>query len=352
MLTVLASKPSVPSFNSSVSPMGGPEIPSGESSTDKDTACSSLTSMPLVRLPANELSQRLRSCRSLVVDEGAVCAPGYMGRKRGEVVRSRTTALQMYTRQWIGTYSGKGNGDYRAELASTLQAVATYLEQFSLSPETALIRLDGQYGDAAVIAQVMRTGMHLVTRGKTYQLLERPHIQQALAHLPSASMTRKNTGEILELFEGGWLLLGEGLPSVRVIVTRYLASSPDATVKVGKHVGEWIYELFITTLGAEDMLVEDVVNLYHGRGAFETVFAEEDLEDDPDRWCSYTECGKATLADHVPMGVEYPALTGTRHAGWGTTRDGVGSGNRMSTASVLVRSGHRHLRPLAFGQRQ
>lgn len=136
----------------------------------------------------------------------AVCAPGYMGRKRGEVVRSRTTVLQMHTRQWIGTYSGKGNGDYRAELASTLQAVATYLEPFSLPLETALIRLDGQYGDAAVIAQVMRTGMHLVTRGKTYQFLERPQIQQALAHPPTASMTRKNTGEVLELFEGGWLV--------------------------------------------------------------------------------------------------------------------------------------------------
>src|SRR5258707_13968923 len=48
----------------------------------------------------------------------AVCAPGYTGRKRGEVVRTRTTALQMHTRQWIGTYSGKGNGDYRGELAS------------------------------------------------------------------------------------------------------------------------------------------------------------------------------------------------------------------------------------------
>ncbi len=43
----------------------------------------------------------------------AVCAPGYRGRKRGEVVRTRTTALQMHTRQWVGTYAGKGNGDYR-----------------------------------------------------------------------------------------------------------------------------------------------------------------------------------------------------------------------------------------------
>jgi hypothetical protein len=44
--------------------------------------------------------------------------------------------------------------------------------------------------------------------------------------------------------------------------------------------------------------------LYHGRGAFEAVLADEDVEEDPDRWCSYTECGKATLANCVPMGVE------------------------------------------------
>jgi hypothetical protein len=41
----------------------------------------------------------------------AVCAPGFTGRKRGEVVRTRTVALQMHTRQWIGTYAGRGNGD-------------------------------------------------------------------------------------------------------------------------------------------------------------------------------------------------------------------------------------------------
>src|SRR6266567_7075571 len=31
----------------------------------------------------------------------AVCAPGYMGRKRGEVVRTRTTLLQAHTHQWL-----------------------------------------------------------------------------------------------------------------------------------------------------------------------------------------------------------------------------------------------------------
>ncbi len=83
----------------------------------------------------------------------AVCASGDIGRKRGEVVRTRTTALQMHTRQWIATHAGKGNGDYRGELASALQAITTYLKHFAFLPEMALIRLNGQYGDAAVIAE-------------------------------------------------------------------------------------------------------------------------------------------------------------------------------------------------------
>jgi hypothetical protein len=74
-------------------------------------------------------------------------------------------------------------------------------------------------------------------------------------------------------------VLAEELPPVRVMVTRYLAPSADSTVKVGKRVGEWMYELFMTTRDADGFLCEDVVNLYHGRGAFVTIFAEEDLED-------------------------------------------------------------------------
>jgi hypothetical protein len=54
----------------------------------------------------------------------------------------------------------------------------------------------------------------------------------------------------------------------------------------------WVYELFITTLPSDGFLVEDVLDLYHGRGAFEAVLTDEDLEEDPDRWCSSTECGQ------------------------------------------------------------
>src|SRR6266700_7894 len=38
-----------------------------------------------------------------------LCAPGYTGRKRGEVVRSRTTVLQAHTHQFLGTFGNPGN---------------------------------------------------------------------------------------------------------------------------------------------------------------------------------------------------------------------------------------------------
>jgi len=75
------------------------------------------------------------------------------------VVRTRTTVLQMHTRQWVGTYAGKGNGDYRGELASALQAITTYLKHFAFLAEMALVRLDGQYGDVTVIRQLILAGV-------------------------------------------------------------------------------------------------------------------------------------------------------------------------------------------------
>jgi hypothetical protein len=42
-------------------------------------------------------------------------------------------------------------------------------------------------------------------------------------------------------------------------------------VAVGKRIDEWVNALFITTVGTDGFLVEDILDLYHGRGAFEAV---------------------------------------------------------------------------------
>ncbi len=69
-----------------------------------------------------------------------VCAPGYQGRKRGEVVRTRTVLLQAHTYQFLGTFSGPGNGDYRGELLRAIQVIKNYAAKLGLPSASALLR--------------------------------------------------------------------------------------------------------------------------------------------------------------------------------------------------------------------
>jgi hypothetical protein len=54
-----------------------------------------------------------------------------------------------------------------------------------------------------------------------------------------------------------------------------------------------VYELFLTNLPQSGFTASDVVSLYLHRGAFETALEDEDLELEPDRWCSYSAWGQA-----------------------------------------------------------
>jgi hypothetical protein len=66
-----------------------------------------------------------------------VCAPGYTGRKRGEVVRTRTVASQAHSYQWLGSWGNPGNGRYRDELRQAVEAIGSYLTAHQLPQERA-----------------------------------------------------------------------------------------------------------------------------------------------------------------------------------------------------------------------
>jgi hypothetical protein len=217
-----------------------------------------------------------------------VCAPGYTGRKRGEVVRTRTTVLQAHTHQWIGTYSGAGNGDYRRELRQALKAISTYAKAQSLSLSHAVVRLDGQYGNRAIVADL--AGLGYVMRGKDYRLLDLEQVQARLTLPPDQQTTHPETGTCRALFDFPDLSLSPIGPRTRVIVATHPATETEA--KIGSTRDEVVYELFYTALPQAAFTPADVVDLYLHRGAFECVLADEDQEQDADRWCSHTMWGQ------------------------------------------------------------
>src|SRR6266480_243409 len=148
----------------------------------------------------------------------AVCAPGYTGHKRGEVVRTRTTLLQAHTHQWLATFGGAGNGDYRGDLLRAIAVMTGYLTSQQIPPDRAILRLDGQYGDYAIVIDLDKSGLASVMRGKDYGLLDRPEIQARLAQPPDQETIHPDTGTCRALFDCPDVPLTSVGPRIRVIV--------------------------------------------------------------------------------------------------------------------------------------
>jgi hypothetical protein len=220
-----------------------------------------------------------------------VCAPGYLGRKRGEVARTRTTVLQAHSHHWLGTFSGPGNGNYRGELARALEAVISYAGWLCMPLSQILIRLDGLYGNAAVLKDVLQSGMGVIVRGKDYGMLDLPVVQARLEQPPDQQTTHPESGASRALFDCPDIpLMPEG-PRVRLIVATHPSTSPTKP-SIGVLRAETVYELFLTTMPPHAFTPADVLDLYLHRGSFETVLSDEDREQDTDRWCSHTSCGQ------------------------------------------------------------
>lgn len=205
-----------------------------------------------------------------------ICAPGYTGRKRGEIVRTRTMISQAHSYQRLGSFSNAGNGRYRQELRRAVEAIGSYLAVHQLPQECALVRLDGQYGTGAVLADL--AGLPFVMRGKDYALLDRAEVQSRL-HLPAdGSFTRPESELVRALYDCPDVPMGTGGQRCRVIVATHPSGKPKS--RVGLKRGGVVYELFLTKLPQQAFTASDVVALSLHRGAFEPTLADEDQEQD------------------------------------------------------------------------
>ncbi len=61
---------------------------------------------------------------------------------------------------------GPGNGDYRGELRRAIAVIASYAAKLGLPPTAVLLRLDGLYGDAAPLMDVLTAGLGVIARSR------------------------------------------------------------------------------------------------------------------------------------------------------------------------------------------
>lgn len=220
-----------------------------------------------------------------------VCASGYLGRKRGEIARTRTTILQAHTHQWLGTFGNAGNGDYRGELLRARAVITSYATSLSLPLSHILMRLDGLYGNAAPLADLLVPGgPGVIVRGRDYHLLDLPVVSARLQHPPDQLTKHPESGTSRALYDCLDIALTPRGPRVRMLLAAHPATG--SSPSIGTQRNGTVYEQFFTTVPADGFSPADVLDLYLHRGSFETVLADEDTEQDPDRWVSHTPCGQ------------------------------------------------------------
>ena len=168
-----------------------------------------------------------------------VCAKGYFGRKRGQVGRTRTTVLQPFTHQWMGTFSGPGNGDYRAEMRQALQAITAYATACALPLSNIIVRVDGLYGNTAPVKEILSSQSGVIGRSKEYSWLDLPEVQSRLQSAPDVQVTHPESGSVRDLYDCLAVPLTPTGPVVRLLVATHPAG--DHKPVVGLFFNETVY---------------------------------------------------------------------------------------------------------------
>ena len=201
-----------------------------------------------------------------------VCAPGYHGRKRGEVVRTRTVVLQAHTHQFLGTFGGPGNGDYRGELRRATQVISSYATTLGVPLASVLLRLDGLYGDAAPLTDVLATGLGMIARSRAYHLLDLEVVKLRLGRAPDQMCTHPESGMTRTLYDCPTVPLTPTGPEVRLVVAAHEGTTSSPAVGIERD--GTVYELFVSTLPSPAFTASDVLDLYLHRGSFQTALGK------------------------------------------------------------------------------
>lgn len=193
----------------------------------------------------------------------AATAKGYMGRRRGETTRTRSVVAQAHTSEWLGTFGGAGNGTPGPDLHRACGVIGRYLQRRQLAGDSAIIRLDGFYGTPSYINPIQQHQFGYILRSRDDALLDHQAVQTRLKTTPQQEWTHPESHHVRAVFdlgfvEDGWA--GYNLP-VRLLVVR-TPRDPKHPHRVGKCIGEFIYELFITSHPSTGLRGPDIVSVY------------------------------------------------------------------------------------------
>lgn len=217
-----------------------------------------------------------------------LAAPGYPGRKRGDVQVHRSMLSHAGSGMALDARMAPGNGERRAELASALATLCAVCEMMGHPLSQALIRMDGEFGWVPELTACKEAGVPCITRCNHLHLLDQDDIWQRMRTGTWWVVPDSGGGPVRSAMDLGLVTLqpgkdtlrDDGTPyapiEVRIIVSRYERAGE---AEHGRVIDGWQYELFAAlNVPADAFPAPFVVQVYFGRSGQENRFAQEDRE--------------------------------------------------------------------------
>ncbi|MCB9758388.1 MAG: hypothetical protein H6739_00975 [Alphaproteobacteria bacterium] len=236
-----------------------------------------------------------------------IAAPGYSGRKRGDVQVHRTVLQHGGSGAYLNLRIAPGNGERRTELAADLAVLRGVVAQLGVSPKRTLLRMDGEFGWVPSLSLVREAGIPCITRITRPGLLDQLDVRRRLVEGTWCRVPDSGSGPMRSAMDLGLVTLRpdrasvreDGTPfepiELRAVVSRY---PREGSAEHGRVIEGWQYELFAAMdLEADAWPAPDVVAMYFGRSSQENRFIQEDREVHLQRIFSYCAAGQelATL---------------------------------------------------------
>ena len=237
-----------------------------------------------------------------------VGAPGYSGRKRGDIQHRQTTVQHSGSGSWIHAHLSLGNGEGIVDFEHALDSIVQTNLRLGHPLWLSLVRMDGEYGSVPFFSACRARALPFITRLNRPKLYEDPDVLARLRAARWRLVPDSGAGPQRTAADLGILTVAPGERTRRPDGTRYepveirvVASifPKCGEAKRGRTLDGWQVELFAVDLPADAWPAPDAIAAYFGRSAEENRFAQEDRELGLDR----------TVSQHLP-GQEMAVLVG------------------------------------------
>jgi len=231
----------------------------------------------------------------------ATGAPGYSGRKRGDIQHRRVTVQHSGSGAWVHAHLSPGNGEGVVDFERALDTVVETCERLDHPRCRALMRMDGEYGNVPWFDACRQRGLPFITRLNRPKLYQDPEVLERLRSATWYRVPDSRSGPRRSAADLGILTVQPGERTRRPdggcyepVAVRVVASVLPKTgeAKRGRTLDGMQVELFAVDVPADAWPAPEAVAAYFGRTAQENRFAQEDRELGLDRIVSYHPPGQ------------------------------------------------------------